>query len=475
MIKKFLTIALILATAFSSVPTYAATFTDVGTSHWAYSSIENMAAKGVVNGVGQGKFAPADKVAASEFIAMLTRCYYTDDIDQTNTADGWWFPYFEAARENSLFSGVFGVYSSTINQPLSRSNMAQMIYNLLSDKGYDMPDVNSLNNISIPDVDEDNRNWQAIYSVYKMGYLKGLDNTGRFGGSETMDRAQACAVMERLLNGVGGSTSTTANTNATTANNKFTVWAYDSNNPASRNETITFNIVETKAETYPDGIHIGTIAISENGSDDFDYGYFISPSKYKFYSANEAVVTVDKFGEVYIQSCPEPMQTITTYISVVSSEGTAKLDVKINNTFNEVEYGRKNIINEEYLTIYREEMLRLVNEIREEKGVAPLRYNSELELISNERASDIIMNFSHRLPAGSLSEELDNTYDLIDGENITRNTFGNGAADTANIHFDSWMKSEGHRKNILDPDFKSFCCSVASNQNAYAVQIFSFK
>ncbi|CAM3883803.1 S-layer-like y domain-containing protein [Cohnella lubricantis] len=51
----------------------AVSFSDVPSSHWAYSAIDLAASKGLVAGVGGGRFAPSQPVTGAEFAAMLKR------------------------------------------------------------------------------------------------------------------------------------------------------------------------------------------------------------------------------------------------------------------------------------------------------------------------------------------------------------------------------------------------------------------
>ena len=50
-----------------SMTGYAARFTDVSESHWAYSAIEEMAEKGIINGMGDGTFNPDGQITREQF------------------------------------------------------------------------------------------------------------------------------------------------------------------------------------------------------------------------------------------------------------------------------------------------------------------------------------------------------------------------------------------------------------------------
>lgn len=123
---------------------------------------------------------------------------------------------------------------------------------------------------------------------------------------------------------------------------------------------------------------------------------------------------------------------------------------------------------------YAEEVLRLVNEEREKAGVAPLKLDSELTKAAQCRAKEITETFSHTRPNGenfrTILDEMgiDSSYA---GENI-----GGGYASPKSA-VTAWMNSEGHRSNILNPNYNylgvGFVNSGTEGYHAYWVQIFS--
>ena len=76
-------IALIIAVLMFLLPsssaaastTEAPTFTDVPLGHWAYSSVESVYAKGLMSGIGGGKFEPDSLVTEAEMAQTLYNVY----------------------------------------------------------------------------------------------------------------------------------------------------------------------------------------------------------------------------------------------------------------------------------------------------------------------------------------------------------------------------------------------------------------
>ena len=74
-----------------SVPALAAglEFSDVPVTHWAYNYIETAADNGWVNGVGDGKYDPNGEVTGAEWVTMVMRAFYADDIELLQSGDRW--------------------------------------------------------------------------------------------------------------------------------------------------------------------------------------------------------------------------------------------------------------------------------------------------------------------------------------------------------------------------------------------------
>lgn len=123
---------------------------------------------------------------------------------------------------------------------------------------------------------------------------------------------------------------------------------------------------------------------------------------------------------------------------------------------------------------YAEEVLRLVNEEREKAGVSPLKLDSELTKAAQNRAKEITEVYDHTRPNGesfrSILDEMGINSSYA-GENIM-----SGTVKTSEGVMSVWMGSEGHKKNILNPNYKYLgvgCVNSSDSRHAYWVQIFS--
>lgn len=119
-------------------------------------------------------------------------------------------------------------------------------------------------------------------------------------------------------------------------------------------------------------------------------------------------------------------------------------------------------------------VLELTNDIRAEYNLAPLIWDDTLASLAKEHCEDMANRdyFSHDTPEGK--SPFDRMKDaglkyVYAGENIAAGHYSPEEA------VNSWMKSEGHRENILNPNYKSLGVSFArgGSYGIYWVQEFA--
>ncbi|WP_297716481.1 S-layer homology domain-containing protein [Intestinimonas sp.] len=192
-----------------AVPTSAAgvEFTDVPSSHWAHSSISEMADKGVVSGTGNNKYSPDLTVSYAQFATMIARSFYNDQIE--DGGDKWYSSFMDTVEKVGALEGTKVLDNdSLVETGINRYEMAQVMYNVMSQKGVTIP--NNFDTSKIGDWSSIPANYQkAVSACYSLGTLSGTDSKGTFSGTTMMTRAQAAVVMDRLLEVCNGGTPTT--------------------------------------------------------------------------------------------------------------------------------------------------------------------------------------------------------------------------------------------------------------------------
>lgn len=200
-------IALSLGLCALTIPASAAsTFSDVPSSYWGYSYITEAASKGLVSGIGNGKYGPEDTLSNAQFVTMVCNMFYSDLVKAQGTSADWWRPYMNVAQATGLLSGTTagnqyaasGAFTAAnANSQISRYDMAQIMYNVGIAQKWDLPDSWAilLNLAVIQDSDSIPTNYQMAVGVcYAKGFLSG-DENGNFNGASTTTRAQAAVVL----------------------------------------------------------------------------------------------------------------------------------------------------------------------------------------------------------------------------------------------------------------------------------------
>ena len=177
-------------------PVVTSKFADV-TTHWAKDAIEDMAEKGIINGVGDQKFEPDRSVSRSEFIAMIVRLLGIDDAGDEQifadvTSSDWYYSVVQTASRAGLISGRGDGFDPIAT--ISREEAAVVLMNAYEKyKGEATAEPLGF-------ADKDSISSWATAAVEKavgVGLLKGDDtNTVRPAGNLT--RAEAASILARL-------------------------------------------------------------------------------------------------------------------------------------------------------------------------------------------------------------------------------------------------------------------------------------
>lgn len=180
------------------------TFSDVPETFWAYEQIEKAYAAGVITGTyyneqtGERKFSPEGELTIAQWVVILTRAFYASEVD-ASTATGTWYAKNDAvARDHNLYKGMGTV---VMDSPCSRAEMAQLMYNVMVDKGAELPSKAELQatKAKIPDINKNSFVYQdAIATCYYLGLLVGTDNNGNFSGAISLNRGQSAVVYTRM-------------------------------------------------------------------------------------------------------------------------------------------------------------------------------------------------------------------------------------------------------------------------------------
>ena len=183
------------------LPAQAAGFYDLPADHWAQEEIRRAVDAGAVNGYGDGSFQPTRDVTAAQFCAMLSRSFLAEEYAAAKEgkyqAMEACLPVLKGTSVEKTWRDLGKRWDRYVNEPLSRYDMAQILYNLVLEKDA-LQETIQLSTTDIADwADIPDGCHTAVFTCWGMGLLKGQAD-GRFAGEDHLNRAQAAVLWFRL-------------------------------------------------------------------------------------------------------------------------------------------------------------------------------------------------------------------------------------------------------------------------------------
>ncbi|HIV62905.1 MAG TPA: S-layer homology domain-containing protein [Candidatus Butyricicoccus avistercoris] len=215
-----------LVSASKSVYADNVAFTDLSGYSWAEDAINSMASQGILNGVGNGMFAPKSNVTRQEFAAMAIRAFGGENkvhelavqMSEKAEAEGGSLSslsdVIEAYGENNwsnetmvatqAFPDIAQLWSCRLSdwkQDATRAEMAFILMTIAEDLGDETFNITDGINTVIGDFSTVSASQFAssITKAYSNGILVGMDNQGNYKPNNLSTRAEAAVIMQRLV------------------------------------------------------------------------------------------------------------------------------------------------------------------------------------------------------------------------------------------------------------------------------------
>lgn len=178
-------------------------FSDVPRSHWAHTSIMEMAKRGMIAGTttpvnGVGTFAPEATMTRAQFVTVVTRYMYGSELSNYANVGGVWYAgNYEIAVDKGLIKeSEFSIES--MDKPMTRQEMAMVLVRAMEQKGEENGTLISTS--KIPDYNNIGTYYRNYVQIaYSKGLICGTDSAGTFNPMGTLNRAQAATVLYRLV------------------------------------------------------------------------------------------------------------------------------------------------------------------------------------------------------------------------------------------------------------------------------------
>lgn len=181
-------------------------YVDVSKDSWYKENVDKATSEGMFNGVSDDKFAPEDNVTRGMFVTALARMDKADTKGYANLFDdvsdkAYYSESIAWASVNGIVNGI-GNGKFAPEALMTREEMAVMIRNYINVQYRDVHLNTELANISAIETFADNDNissWAkgAVYSLAEMGLLNGKGN-GNFAPQDKVTRAEAATILVRL-------------------------------------------------------------------------------------------------------------------------------------------------------------------------------------------------------------------------------------------------------------------------------------
>ena len=193
--------SLLIEGSYSGKGTEIVTFSDVPESHFAYAAIGYFAGKGLVSGLGDGRFDPSGVMTRGMFVTLLGRVAGVDKSAYPGSSfsdvavSQYYAPYVQWASQAGLVSGMGdGTFAPDV--PITRQQMAKLVVAFAGYGGY------SLKSGTAATFADDGQiaSWakQEVYQAAAAGLINGRGGN-RFEPGATANRAEVCTLVYRLI------------------------------------------------------------------------------------------------------------------------------------------------------------------------------------------------------------------------------------------------------------------------------------
>lgn len=193
----------IAESAATPTPIPRTTFNDLADVSWAKASIEELASRGIINGLENNEFRPNENVTREQFIKMLMLAF---NLSDNNAAadfkdvrkDAWYYTYVAGAQQFGIISGL-GDGNFGIGKEISRQEMAAMAYRASQHAGVQLTLEQTSPNMVFADGDSiADYAVQSVKIMQQAGIINGVEGN-RFAPDDAATRAQAAKIIYTLL------------------------------------------------------------------------------------------------------------------------------------------------------------------------------------------------------------------------------------------------------------------------------------
>lgn len=196
MIKKIVSLILVITMLLCSNVFALYIFRDVSDTHWAFWYIYNARKFNIINGYTDGYFRPENKVKTGEFVKMVTVALWPEYKYKTpENGEHWAMPYVKSLDKILLLKSEYD--TARLEKIITRAEAARLLSLLYANKyGRDLLDDKEeyVNNFTDEALITNKVQRIAIDECVKFGLINGFED-GSFRPNDGLTRAQAAKIL----------------------------------------------------------------------------------------------------------------------------------------------------------------------------------------------------------------------------------------------------------------------------------------
>ncbi len=172
-------------------------FNDVNVSDWFHMAVSAMADGGLVQGVGDNRFAPLDTLTYAQFCQILARA---EGLEVGEENGYWAYKAIEACRDKGYIIDLGSYTPANYDVPMPREAAVAGMFRAKATELFTSGKVGtSISDSDIPDYNSIDYNYRSdIVDAYNSGITNGIDSLRTFNPKGILTRAEVCQLFYNL-------------------------------------------------------------------------------------------------------------------------------------------------------------------------------------------------------------------------------------------------------------------------------------
>ena len=173
-------------------------FTDLSNHAWAADAINTLADDGIIRGTASDTYSPANNITRADFASLLIRAFKLESDNAENFADVTASDYFASelaiARNTGIVNGI-GDNKFAPRNTITRQDMMVIVHRALQKQNVGFGDSNEPNYSDFTTVADYAK--EAVSALIGAGIVNG--KSGRIAPADYTTRAEVAVLIKRIL------------------------------------------------------------------------------------------------------------------------------------------------------------------------------------------------------------------------------------------------------------------------------------